>query len=71
MLAKLVIILCKVPSTSPRQFLCKMVCCTLWAFFHIFLCAFLGFRLRQSPLTWLGLTILEGSNEQSITLSAH
>ena len=71
MLADLLAVFCGISSTSPRQFFYKMVYCSFWAFFfHIFLSRFLDFRLRKSPLTWLGL-IFDRSNEQSIMLSAH
>lgn len=65
MLAKLVIIFCKMQTVllvkdhlSPP------------GWFPVFLGGFLDFRLWQGPLTWLGLIIFEGSNEQSIRLSA-
>ena len=70
MLAEFLVAFCGISSTSPRQFFYKRVYCSFWVFFHIFLGGFLDFRLRKSPLTWLGL-IFDRSNEQSIMLSAH
>lgn len=70
-LTKLMIIFCKMSSTSPRQFLYKRICRSLWEGFSHLPRWFSWFQAQQSPLTWLGLHILEGSNEQPIILSAH